>query len=182
MSYTSVADPSMHRTDEGDFMLYNFQAAVAALNWVPLQSPRHLTSRSNWHNSWWWYGMMREKALFEGTLNAEWSRSFREPPSGPDDFLGMSNGPLIIDYELLAPSNATIDANGCAATFPNTTDVVRLIYASGVRERNLTDTTGDAPLSPLGAAASQERANSMFTVASSAIGLFGRCVHLPRFL
>lgn len=42
---------------------------------------------------------------------------------------------------------------------------IRLIYASGVREANLVDTTGSAPLSPLGTAADANRANAMFTVA-----------------
>ena len=106
----------------------------------------------------------------------ECSRSFRRPPKGADDFLGNSDGPRIIDYELLTPSeNVTADANGCAATFPDTTDVVRLIYASGVRERNLTDTAGAVPLDNLGTAASAERANEMFAVGSSVSGLFGRC-------
>jgi hypothetical protein len=104
---------------------------------------------------------------------------------GPDDFLGFSNGPVIVDYELQAPpSNATADPNGCAASYTNATAVVRLIYASGVRERNLTDATGAAPLSPLGAAADAARANSMFTVASSALGLFGsgdRCAQLQLY-
>ena len=102
-------------------------------------------------------------------------RSFRAPPKGPDDFLGNSNGPIIIDYELLEPSSVTDDANGCAAAFPDTTDVIRLIFASGVRERNLTDTAGNVPFDNLGTAASEERANEMFTVAPKFSGLFSRC-------
>lgn len=91
----------------------------------------------------------------------------KEPKNGA--FLGQDKefGPEFIDFAQEDPRDAFTDDNDCAAVFPDTTDVVQIIYQAGVREKNLTDIDGSAPLSPVGGTASAERANLMYSVGTS---------------
>eukprot|EP00892_Ulva_mutabilis_P003075 jgi/Ulvmu1/12769/UM096_0011.1 len=88
--------------------------------------------------------------------------------SGLDDFFFLSSGPRVVDFEILdpaVPANiATADPNGCAATFPATTYILRLIFGAGVRQ--ITNGT----LENLGTNITAARANEFFTL--RAFGIF----------
>lgn len=93
--------------------------------------------------------------------------SFSANLDAPAASIAVARNQTLVDsavLDLSADGNtAEDDENGCAASFPGATYAIRLIFSSGVRDR---DAAG--ALVPLGADPSAARANELFTLESDA--------------